>query len=75
MADPRIELGARVCEQIKKALYKDIPWGDCYKQIANDFSIIKTLNIGLRVKYPGDLEYIKYLGNYGEEDIRDMLEG
>lgn len=68
-----IELGAVICSRLKKIYYPDTAWVDCYKQIANDFTKLKTR---ARIFY-GKVEdeaLLKELCKYSDQDIRDGIE-
>jgi hypothetical protein len=67
-----IELGALVTRVIKNALYIDKPWIDCYKSVASDFSKLKSI-ASEQHKDKTKIELLQWLGQYDENDIRDVL--
>lgn len=72
-ATQEINLGAEVCSRIKRLRYDALPWVDCYKQIADDFTRVKN---NARVIYPGQL-IIKILANirsWSDTDLVDVFE-
>lgn len=69
-----IELGARVCENIKRVLYPETPWAECYKDVAAKFSKLKEINKSMRNVHKTDIEYIKFVGKFDDFNLREMLD-
>lgn len=38
-----IDIGARICTLLKEMYFVDIPWVDCYRQVADKFTLLKKI--------------------------------
>jgi hypothetical protein len=67
-----IVLGERVCEKLKDIYFKDIPWVECHKQVADKLTHLKR--IAKRFYVDKDrVEILKELVKYSEQDIVDAF--
>ena len=67
-----IELGARVCDTIKKTYFVDKDWVDCYRHVAEKFTAIKVI---MRKLFPAmkELEMLEMISKYTKDDVEDAF--
>lgn len=63
-----------ICEKLKTFYHPETSWVECYKQIAEKFTVVKQK---ARKFYVGqsDIEILKELRNYSTDDLKEMYEG
>jgi hypothetical protein len=62
-----------VCEKLKVIYFKDLPWVDCYKTIAQRFTELKK--IARKFYYDkNEIEILKELNKYTHNAIKDAFE-
>lgn len=67
-------LGETACEKLKTTYFNDDPWQECYKLVAQKFTLLKDI---MR-KFYADKTYIEILialQKYSCDDIADVLCG
>ena len=69
---PEITLGEGICAKLKVIYFSDKAWIDCYKQVAEKFTVMKNI---MRKFYTEktDTEILKELIKYDTTDIEDIF--
>lgn len=67
-----INLGANPCRIIKRIYFAEIPWIDCYRDIASKFTQLKQA-IRKQASLLSEIEILQYINKFTEEDIIDYL--
>lgn len=67
-----IMLGENVCVKIKNIYFKELPWANCYKDVAHKFSMLKSVACKF---YPekNKIDILLEICKYNEQDIIDAL--
>lgn len=67
-----IELGARVCDQIKNIYYSNISWYECHNDIVKQFGMFKRI---MKNIYPEEsiLEILKKVQKFDTLDIQEVF--
>jgi hypothetical protein len=66
-----INQGAIVCARLKIIYFNQVPWIECYRDVANKFTTLKKI---MREFYSqNDKEIIPMLIKYSEEDIMEAF--
>jgi hypothetical protein len=67
-----ITLGEAVCITLRNIYHTDTPWPACYQQVADKFTELKKI---MRKFYAdkSDLEILKELVRYSQDDIKDAF--
>jgi len=70
--NPEIILGEMICSKIKEVYHPDKSWSDCYKEIAQKFTILKQIS---RKFYTDkeDKDILTELAKYSNQDIADIF--
>lgn len=80
--DVEIELGARICSNLKHIYHPNDEWHTCYKEIGGILSVLKK-SLGKFYGYfkektyltkEESVEILKQLQTYGEVEIKEALE-
>ncbi len=66
-----ITIGEQICKKLKDIHFNDVPWSECYKDVAEKFSALKVI---ARKFYANkdELEMLKELAKYSIMDIKEM---
>lgn len=70
---PMITLSELIVEKIKTIYFPDMPWPECYKDVARHFSTLK----GILRKFfvdKSDIEILKAISKFTYDDIKDAME-
>jgi hypothetical protein len=62
-----------VCEKLKVIYFKDLPWVDCYKSIAQRFTELKSIARKFYMD-KNEFEILQELSKYTERGISEAFE-
>jgi len=68
-----IMLGVPICIKLRDIYFRDVPWADCYKQVSERFSALKSVALKFYADKTG-IEVLKELILYNHQDIMDVFD-
>ena len=70
---PEITLGENICIKLKEIYFKDIPWVECYREVAKKLSELKVIGKKFYVD-KNIIEVLTELNKYSHQDIIDAFD-
>jgi hypothetical protein len=70
---PEINLGAEICQSLKRIYYQNDEWIECYEKVALKLSALK-LKAKMLNKEKTDIDILMLLRTYSDDDLKDMLD-
>ena len=69
-----VDLGVPICKKIKTSIFPDIPWAECYRDVAGKFTLLKKVMHSMYTEKTRH-EVLIELNRYSADELKDLIEG